>query len=74
MIPYSTYRKVAKTSKIELRKPKARLSAYNEENNPIKDVCTLQCQHKGTIHNLDFFITSIESEPLLGISACKERD
>ena len=29
VIPYSTYRKVAKTSKIELRKPKARLSAYN---------------------------------------------
>ena len=55
VIPYSTYRKVAKTSKIELRKPKARLSAYNGKNIPIKAVCTLLCQHKGTIHNLDFF-------------------
>ena len=42
------------------------------ENIPIKAVCTLQCQHKGTIHNLDFFITNIESEPVLSISACKE--
>ena len=71
VIPYSTCRKVAKTSKIELRKPKARLSAYNGENIPIKAVCTLQCQHKRTIHNLDFFITNIESEPVLSISACK---
>ncbi|KAK3727484.1 hypothetical protein QZH41_006425 [Actinostola sp. cb2023] len=30
VIPYSAYRKIAETSKIDLRKPKARLSAYNE--------------------------------------------
>ena len=67
VIPYSTFRKVAKTSKTELRKPKACLSAYNRENIPIKAFCTLQCQHKGTIHNLHvgFFITNIESEPLM---------
>ena len=71
VIPYSIFKQVAKSSKIELRKPEARLSAYNGKNIPVKAVCTLQCQHKGTIHNLEFFITSIEGEPVLSISACK---
>ncbi|KAK3718069.1 hypothetical protein QZH41_005467 [Actinostola sp. cb2023] len=72
VIPYSAYRKIAETSKIDLRKPKARLSAYNGEDIPVKAVCTLQSKHKGITRNLEFFITSIESEPVLSISACKE--
>ena len=72
VIPYSIDRKVAKTSKIEWQKPKGRLRAYIGENIPIKAVCTLQCQHKGTIHDLYFFITSINSEPVFSISACKK--
>ena len=71
VIPYSIFKQVAKSSKIELRKPEARLSAYNGKNIPIKAVCTLQCQHKGTIHNLEFFITSVEGEPVLSICTCK---
>ena len=73
VIPYSTFRKVAKTSNIELRKPKARLNANNGEVTPIKVVRTLECQNKETLHNLDFFITSIQGEPVLSIPACKER-
>ena len=72
VIPYSAFKKIAETSKIDLRKPKARLSAYNGEDIPVKAVCTLQSKHKGTTCNLEFFITSIESEPVLSISACKE--
>ena len=72
VIPYSAFKKIAETSKIDLRKPKARLSAYNGEDIPVKAVCTLQSNHKGTTRNLEFFITSIESEPVLSISACKE--
>lgn len=72
VIPYSAFKSVARTSKIELRKPNARLSAYNGQNIPVKAVCTLQCEYKGKVHHLEFFITSIESEPVLSISACKE--
>ena len=72
VIPYSTFRQVAKTSKIELRKPKVRLSAYNGKDIPVKAVCTLQCQHKGTSYDLEFFITNMDSEPVLSVSACKE--
>ena len=72
VIPYSTFKQVATTSKIKLRKPEACLSAYNGGNIPVEAVCTLQWQYKGTIHNLEFYITSIESEPVLSISACKK--
>ena len=47
VIPYSAFKKIAETSKIDLRKPKARLSAYNGEDIPVKAVCTLQSKHKG---------------------------
>ena len=46
VIPYATFKKIAEASKIMLRKPKAKLTAYNGQDIPVTAVCNLSCKHK----------------------------
>ena len=43
VIPYATFKKIAGASKIMLRKPKAKLTAYNGQDIPVTAVCNLSC-------------------------------
>jgi len=45
LIPYVTFKKIAGASKIMLRKPKAKLTAYNGQDIPVTAVCNLSCKH-----------------------------
>ena len=55
-----------------LRKPKAKLTAYNGHDIPVTAVCNLSCKHKDVTYDLEFYITSMKSEPVLSVSACGE--
>ena len=78
VIPYATFKKIAGVSKIMLRKPKAKQTAYNGQDIPITAVCDLSCKHKaGVLHkdvtyDLEFCITTLKSEPVLSVSASRE--
>ena len=72
VIPYATFKKIAGASKIMLRKPKANLTAYNGQDIPVTAVCYLSCKHKYVTYDLEFYITSMKSEPGLSVSACRE--
>ena len=72
MIPYATFKKIAGASKIMLRKPKAKLTAYNGQDIPVTAVCNLSCKHKDVTYDLEFYIINMKSEPVLSVSACRE--
>ena len=76
VISYATFKKIlailAGVSKTMLRKPKAKLTAYNGQDIPITAVCDLSCKHKDVTYGLEFYITSMKSEPVLSVSACRE--
>ena len=72
MIPYATFKKIAGASKIMLRKPKAKLTAYNGQDIPVTAVCNLSCKHKDVTYDLKFYNTNMKSEPVLSVSACRE--
>ena len=72
VIPYSTFKNIAQVSKIKLRKPKAKLTGYNGQDIPVITVCNLSCKHKNVTHDLEFYITTTESEPILSIGACRK--
>ena len=55
-----------------LRKPKAKLTAYNGQDIPVTAVCNLSCKHKDVTYNLEFYISNMKSEPVLSVSACRE--
>ena len=72
MIPYATFKKIAGASKIMLRKPKAKLTARNRQDIPVTAVCNLSCKHKDVTYDLEFYITSMKSESVVSVSACRE--
>ena len=47
------------------------MTAYNGQDIPVTAVCNLSCKHKSVTHDLEFYITTTESEPVLSIGACK---
>ena len=71
VIPIKTYKTLASSTRIPLRKPTLNLIAYNGEPVPVKAVCKLQCKHRGEEYDLEFYITETPSEPVLSIAACK---
>jgi hypothetical protein len=71
VIPIKTYKTLASSTRIPLRKPTLNLIAYNGKPVPVKAVCELQCKHRGEEYDLEFYITESPSEPVLSIAACK---
>ena len=47
VIPITTYKILASTTRIPLRKPTVNLIAYNGKPVSVKAVCDLQCMHRG---------------------------
>ncbi|CAB3983559.1 Hypothetical predicted protein [Paramuricea clavata] len=72
VIPIRTYKALATTTRIQLRKPTVNLVAYNGKPVPVKAVCNLQCKYRGEEYDLEFYISESPSEPVLSIAACKE--
>ena len=72
VIPYATFKKIAGASSLMLRKPKAKLTAYNGHDIPVTAVCNLSCKHKDVTYDLEFYTINMKSEPVLSVSACRE--
>ena len=44
----------------------------NGQDIPVTAVCNLSCKHKDVTYDLEFYITSMKSEPVLSVSSCRE--
>ena len=72
VIPTDIYKTLARTTRIQLRKPKVNLVAYNGKPVPVKAVCDLQCRYRGEEYALEFYISESPSDPVLSIAAYKK--
>jgi hypothetical protein len=71
VIPIKTYKVLASTTRIQLRKPTVNLVAYNGKSVPVKAACNLQCKYRGEEYYLEFYISESPCELVLSIAACK---
>ena len=72
VIPVKTYKTLASTTRIQLRKPTVNLIAYNGKPVSVKAVCDLQCVHRGEEYVLEFYISESPSDPVLSVATCKK--
>ena len=70
ILPISTYNKFP--LKPPLHPTNTKLTAYGGTSLSPIGVCSLDCNVKGSQHNVDFFVLDVDSQPLLGLKDCEQ--
>ena len=72
VIPVKTYKTLASTTRIPLRRPTVNLIAYNRKPTSVKAMCDFQCVHRGEEYVLEFYISKSPSDLALSVAVCKK--